>query len=135
MQQEMLLRDEETMELRETYTSLQQEVEIKTKKLKKVRAWQVGTNVPLATRAPGLAAAPKLGLRGCSSPPALCQAAGREGRDPGPARRVHPCAPGPGGGTKRADTGAEAQVGGCVSPSTVLWGAEDRAGVHGWRER
>lgn len=37
MQQEMLLRDEETMELRETYTSLQQEVEIKTKKLKKVR--------------------------------------------------------------------------------------------------
>lgn len=33
----MLLRDEETMELRETYTSLQQEVEIKTKKLKKVR--------------------------------------------------------------------------------------------------
>lgn len=40
MQQEMLLRDEETMELRETFTSLQQEVEIKTKKLKKVRSWQ-----------------------------------------------------------------------------------------------
>ncbi|NXN36061.1 KIF3C protein, partial [Rhinoptilus africanus] len=38
MQQEMLLRDEETMELRETYTSLQQEVEIKTKKLKKLYA-------------------------------------------------------------------------------------------------
>lgn len=37
MQQEMLLRDEETMELRGTYTSLQQEVEVKTKKLKKVR--------------------------------------------------------------------------------------------------
>ncbi|XP_015683963.1 kinesin-like protein KIF3C, partial [Protobothrops mucrosquamatus] len=35
MQQEVLLRDEETMELRETFTSLQQEVEIKTKKLKK----------------------------------------------------------------------------------------------------
>lgn len=38
MQQEMLLRDEETMELRGTYTSLQQEVEVKTKKLKKVSA-------------------------------------------------------------------------------------------------
>ncbi|NXN96279.1 KIF3C protein, partial [Rhinopomastus cyanomelas] len=38
MQQEMLLRDEETMELRDTYTSLQQEVEIKTKKLKKLYA-------------------------------------------------------------------------------------------------
>ncbi|XP_005062832.1 PREDICTED: kinesin-like protein KIF3C [Ficedula albicollis] len=38
MQQQMLLRDEETMELRETYTSLQQEVEIKTKKLKKLYA-------------------------------------------------------------------------------------------------
>lgn len=37
MQQEMMLRDEETMELRGTYTSLQQEVEVKTKKLKKVR--------------------------------------------------------------------------------------------------
>lgn len=36
MQQEMMLRDEETMELRGTYTSLQQEVEVKTKKLKKV---------------------------------------------------------------------------------------------------
>lgn len=48
MQQEMLLRDEETMELRETYTSLQQEVEIKTKKLKKVRAWQAGTTGPPA---------------------------------------------------------------------------------------
>lgn len=31
-----MLRDEETMELRGTYTSLQQEVEVKTKKLKKV---------------------------------------------------------------------------------------------------
>lgn len=40
MQQEVLLRDEETMELRETFTSLQQEVEIKTKKLKKVRILQ-----------------------------------------------------------------------------------------------
>lgn len=38
MQQEMLLRDEETMELRGTYTSLQQEVEVKTKKLKKLYA-------------------------------------------------------------------------------------------------
>uniref|UniRef100_G3SU56 Kinesin family member 3C n=1 Tax=Loxodonta africana TaxID=9785 RepID=G3SU56_LOXAF len=38
MQQEMMLRDEETMELRGTYTSLQQEVEVKTKKLKKLYA-------------------------------------------------------------------------------------------------
>ncbi|KAM7173604.1 kinesin-like protein KIF3C isoform 1-T1 [Macrochelys suwanniensis] len=38
MQQEMLLRDEETMELRGTFTSLQQEVELKTKKLKKLYA-------------------------------------------------------------------------------------------------
>lgn len=37
MQQQVLLQDEETVELRETYTSLQQEVEMKTKKLKKVR--------------------------------------------------------------------------------------------------
>lgn len=36
MQQQMESRDEETLELRETYTSLQQEVDIKTKKLKKV---------------------------------------------------------------------------------------------------
>lgn len=32
----MLIQDEETLELRETFTSLQQEVEAKTKKLKKV---------------------------------------------------------------------------------------------------
>lgn len=36
MQQQMLLQDEETVELRETFSSLQQEVELKTKKLKKV---------------------------------------------------------------------------------------------------
>ncbi|XP_040921093.1 kinesin-like protein KIF3C isoform X2 [Toxotes jaculatrix] len=36
MQQQMLVRDEETLELRETFTSLQQEVEAKTKKLKKL---------------------------------------------------------------------------------------------------
>ncbi|XP_038607224.1 kinesin-like protein KIF3C isoform X1 [Tachyglossus aculeatus] len=38
MQQEMMLRDEETMELRGTFSSLQQEVEVKTKKLKKLYA-------------------------------------------------------------------------------------------------
>ncbi|XP_041044107.1 kinesin-like protein KIF3C [Carcharodon carcharias] len=38
IQQQMLLQDEETMELKDTYTSLQQEVEIKTKKLKKLFA-------------------------------------------------------------------------------------------------
>ncbi|XP_028857943.1 kinesin-like protein KIF3C isoform X2 [Denticeps clupeoides] len=38
IQQQMLLQDEETMELRETFSSLQQEVELKTKKLKKLYA-------------------------------------------------------------------------------------------------
>lgn len=37
MQQEVECRDEETLELKETYSSLQQEVDIKTKKLKKVQ--------------------------------------------------------------------------------------------------
>lgn len=36
----MLAQDEETVELRETFTSLQQEVEAKTKKLKKVNGAQ-----------------------------------------------------------------------------------------------
>ncbi|XP_013855241.1 kinesin-like protein KIF3C [Austrofundulus limnaeus] len=36
MQQQMLNQDEETLELRETFSSLQQEVEAKTKKLKKL---------------------------------------------------------------------------------------------------
>lgn len=51
MQQEMMLRDEETMELRGTYTSLQQEVEVKTKKLKKVRR-----HSRMGSRCEGLAA-------------------------------------------------------------------------------
>ncbi|CAJ0937577.1 unnamed protein product [Ranitomeya imitator] len=38
IQQQVLLRDEEAVELRGTYTSLQQEVEMKTKKLKKLYA-------------------------------------------------------------------------------------------------
>lgn len=38
LQQQMLLRDEETLERRGTYSSLQQEVEVKTKKLKKLYA-------------------------------------------------------------------------------------------------
>lgn len=37
IQQQVLAQDEETLELRETFTSLQQEVEAKTKKLKKVK--------------------------------------------------------------------------------------------------
>ncbi len=37
MQQQVESRDEETLELKETYSSLQQEVDIKTKKLKKVK--------------------------------------------------------------------------------------------------
>ncbi|CAG5928389.1 unnamed protein product [Menidia menidia] len=36
MQQRMMVQDEETLELRDTFTSLQQEVEAKTKKLKKL---------------------------------------------------------------------------------------------------
>lgn len=36
MQQQVECHDEETLELKETYSSLQQEVDIKTKKLKKV---------------------------------------------------------------------------------------------------
>uniref|UniRef100_U3BWD4 Kinesin-like protein n=1 Tax=Callithrix jacchus TaxID=9483 RepID=U3BWD4_CALJA len=38
IQQQMESRDEETLELKETYSSLQQEVDIKTKKLKKLQA-------------------------------------------------------------------------------------------------
>lgn len=41
MQQQMLVQDDETLELRETFTSLQQEVEAKTKKLKKVKYPQI----------------------------------------------------------------------------------------------
>lgn len=37
MQQLMFDQDEETVELKETYSTLQQEVELKTKKLKKVK--------------------------------------------------------------------------------------------------
>lgn len=36
MQQLMFEQDEETVELKETYSTLQQEVDLKTKKLKKV---------------------------------------------------------------------------------------------------
>lgn len=36
MQQQMMLQDEETLEMKETFSSLQQEVELKTKKLKRV---------------------------------------------------------------------------------------------------
>ncbi|KAM9798014.1 kinesin-like protein KIF3C [Neosynchiropus ocellatus] len=38
MQQQMMVQDDETLELRDTFTSLQQEVEAKTKKLKKLYA-------------------------------------------------------------------------------------------------
>ena len=41
MQQQVECHDEETLELKETYSSLQQEVDIKTKKLKKVAATPV----------------------------------------------------------------------------------------------
>lgn len=45
IQQQMLARDEETVELRETFTSLQQEVEAKTKKLKKVNGAQNAVSI------------------------------------------------------------------------------------------
>ncbi|XP_034015794.1 kinesin family member 3Cb [Thalassophryne amazonica] len=38
MQQQMMLQEEETLEMRETFSSLQQEVELKTKKLKRLYA-------------------------------------------------------------------------------------------------
>ncbi|XP_028250648.1 kinesin-like protein KIF3B [Parambassis ranga] len=38
IQQQMMLQDEETLEMRETFSSLQQEVELKTKKLKRLYA-------------------------------------------------------------------------------------------------
>lgn len=57
-------RDEETLELKETYTSLQQEVDIKTKKLKKVGDRGAGS--------PGGRATPSLNsLSSSVSPPAL----------------------------------------------------------------
>lgn len=37
IQQQMMLQDEETLEMKETFSSLQQEVELKTKKLKRVK--------------------------------------------------------------------------------------------------
>ncbi|XP_058472234.1 kinesin-like protein KIF3B isoform X2 [Solea solea] len=38
IQQQMMLQDEETLEMRDTFSSLQQEVELKTKKLKRIYA-------------------------------------------------------------------------------------------------
>lgn len=52
-------RDEETLELKETYTSLQQEVDIKTKKLKKVGDGVLGA---LGEGAPSLDTLPHLCL-------------------------------------------------------------------------
>lgn len=37
IQQQMMLQDEETLEMRETFSTMQQEVELKTKKLRRVR--------------------------------------------------------------------------------------------------
>lgn len=46
IQQQMMSQDEETLELRDTFTSLQQEVEAKTKKLKKVEPFEWSQNQP-----------------------------------------------------------------------------------------
>lgn len=43
----MMAQDEETLELRDTFTSLQQEVEAKTKKLKKVGSLLKGHKINL----------------------------------------------------------------------------------------
>lgn len=73
-------RDEETLELKETYSSLQQEVDIKTKKLKKVGESQGQAKVPWdlgARESPDLQAVPPhLPLPWL---PALLQASGGEG--------------------------------------------------------
>lgn len=37
MRQQMMLQEEETLEMMETFSSMQQEVELKTKKLRRVR--------------------------------------------------------------------------------------------------
>lgn len=37
MKQQMMLQEEETLEMMETFSSMQQEVELKTKKLRRVR--------------------------------------------------------------------------------------------------
>lgn len=37
IQQQMMLQDEETLEMRDTFSSMHQEVELKTKKLRKVK--------------------------------------------------------------------------------------------------
>lgn len=44
MQQKLEAKDEDTIEIKETYSSLQQEVELKTKKLKKVRLFSLDAN-------------------------------------------------------------------------------------------
>lgn len=50
----MLAQDEETVELRETFTSLQQEVEAKTKKLKKVNGAQTEAAAVVAMKTENL---------------------------------------------------------------------------------
>lgn len=111
IQQQMESRDEETLELKETYSSLQQEVDIKTKKLKKVSkergqaewSWDVGER--------------KNSVSGGCLPhlllpwvPALFQASGGESRDPRPPRRAHQGASGAGADSEWAHQGAETQV-------------------------
>lgn len=56
-------RDEETLELKETYSSLQQEVDVKTKKLKKVAPLAAGSFLPASASS----------LSSCSSPRSCLQ--------------------------------------------------------------
>lgn len=88
-------RDEETLELKETYSSLQQEVDIKTKKLKKVQKRPRRGVLRLEGKGKLLSGGrpPHLPL---PSVPALFQASGSEGRDPRPPGRAHQGASGAG---------------------------------------
>lgn len=85
IQQQMESQDEETLELKETYSSLQQEVDIKTKKLKKVKrklfpVYQAGNKINSCVRVSGALASNRFWLLLCA--PVIFQAASCEGRDP-----------------------------------------------------
>lgn len=97
MQQQMESRDEETLELKETYGTLQQEVDVKTKKLKKVAA--AGRRTRLLLHPPGFTSALLL----LPPPQAVCQVSGCESREPGPPGGPQQGEAGPGAEPERAD--------------------------------
>lgn len=133
IQQQMESRDEETLELKETYSSLQQEVDIKTKKLKKVkRKWlpvyHSGNKINLCVKVRGALASDRFWLLLCA--PVIFQAASCEGRDPWSPRRAHQGAPGNGTDPEWTHQGTKAKV----SPITPLPAINcNREGFSGWR--